>query len=205
MVNIECQASSFLFDDPSRFLRKMTSSSNLYHYLTKNLSMKMLLNYPDDHQHPTGNDDDDNDEQLMANSPTAMTSSDSSDSAIVSDDVDESDFPDGKPSKYRNSWPKMMEKLALPTSTTFTALSQSFDILNHLERQSVFDTNRDQQKYKHPLPWLNSGNPSTLRCSGSSDAPTSTKVSLIDFVLRRRRIIRQTRSIWILSLSPRIM
>lgn len=188
MVNIECQSSSFLSDDPSRLLRKMTSSSNLYHYLTKNLSMKMLANYPDDHQQPTGNDDDDDSDPLMASSPTAMTSSDSSDSAIVSDEMEETDFLDGKPSKYRNSWPKMMEKLILPSSTTFNALSQSFDILNQLEQQSVYDTNHDQEKYKHPLPWLNSPNPSILRCSGSIDV-TSTKVSLTDFVLRRCTII----------------
>ncbi|CAF4506998.1 unnamed protein product, partial [Rotaria magnacalcarata] len=83
---MECQFSSFLFDDPSSSLRKMTSTVNLYDYLTSNISLKTLFNH-------TGDDDDDDvDDQLNATSPITMTSSDSSDSAIVSDDIDDIDL-----------------------------------------------------------------------------------------------------------------
>ncbi len=144
MVNIECQSSSFLFDNSSRYLRKMNSSTNLYDYLTNSISFKMLSN-------PTDYDD----ELFMTTSPTTMTSSDSSDSAIVSDDIDDFDLTNENQSIYRNSWPKTIEKLEF---TTIASLSQSFDILNQLEQQTIYDhtSHTDQQKYKRPLPWLNS-------------------------------------------------
>jgi hypothetical protein len=62
-----------------------------------------------------------------------MTSSRSSDSAIVVDDWDDRQI------KYRNSWPKMMEKNPM----IFT----SFD---HLD-----EDNESISKYRRPLPWMN--------------------------------------------------
>ncbi|CAF3607414.1 unnamed protein product [Rotaria sordida] len=166
MVNIDCESSSFLFDDPSHHLRKMSSTINLYGYLTNNISFKMFLNNTnndndnDNHDHDDDDDDDgdDDDDQLMAISPTTMTSSDSSDSAIVSDDIDDIDLTNDNKSIYHNSWPKMMKKSNKSISKTFTSLSQSFDILNHLEQQTTYEniSNNNQQKYKRPLPWLNS-------------------------------------------------
>jgi hypothetical protein len=105
----------------------MSSSTNLYDYLTNPLSFKMLLNLTDD-----------DDDLLMTTSPTTMTSSDSSDSAIVSDEVDDFDFNNDKQS--------MM---------TVASLSQSFDILNQFKQQTIYE-HADQEKYKRPLPWLNS-------------------------------------------------
>ena len=157
MVNIECQSSSFLFDDPSHYLRKMSSSSNLYDYLTNNISIKMLLNNTDD------------DDLSTTTSPTTMTNSDSSDSAIVSDEVD--DFDESQ-SPYRNSWPKMLKKPDLTMPTTFAFLSQSFDILNQFEEQTIYETTskNNQQKYKRPLPWLNSIS-ATPQCSSLELTP----------------------------------
>lgn len=133
MVNIECQSSSFLFDDPSsRYLRKMSSSSNLYDYLNNNISLETFLNPTDDH-------DDDDDDLSIPTSPTTMTSSDSSDSAIVSDEVD---YPR----------PKTFEKSDL---SNLTALSKSFNILT---QPTIYENSSpvDQVKYKRPLPWLTS-------------------------------------------------
>ncbi len=127
MVNIECQSSSFLFHDPSRYLHRMSSSTNLYDYLTNTISFKMFSNPADD-----------DDDLLMTTSPTTMTNSDSSDSAIVSDEIDDFDFNNDKQS-----------------ITTVTSLSQSFDILNQFKQQKIYE-NTNQEKYKRPLPWLNS-------------------------------------------------
>jgi hypothetical protein len=157
MVNIECQSSSFLFDDPSRYLPKMSSTTNLYDYLTNSLSFKMFLN---------NIDDNDNDDLLLETSPTIMTSSDSSDSAIVSDEIDDFDLTREK-----------------PDLTTFTSLSQSFDILNQLEQQTIYEkpSITNQEKYKRPLPWLN---------SPSSNPPSvelpSNKVVLNYLVIKKK-------------------
>jgi hypothetical protein len=201
MVNTECQSSALLVDNPARYLPKMSSSNNLHDYLTTNVSMKMLRNQigDDDDNNDDDDDDDDDDDEvdddddpLTATSP--MTTSDSSDSAIVTDDVDDFDMVHRKAMNYRNSWPKMLEKLLLPMSTTFSSLSHSFEILNQLEQQqqqapspslpqSIFENNskmkHDRTKYKHPLPWVNSPVPSVHHCS-SSIASTSTKVLAID-------------------------
>lgn len=133
MVNIECQSSSFLFDDPSsRYLRKMSSSSNLYDYLNNTISFQMLLNPTDDH--------DDDDDLSIPTSPTTMTNSDSSDSAIVSDEIDDSN--------HRYSRSKTLEK-------SDTSLLKSFNILT---QPTIYENSSpvNQVKYKRPLPWLNS-------------------------------------------------
>jgi hypothetical protein len=147
----------------------MNSSTNLYDYLTNNVSLKMFLS----------NTDDDDDDLLISTSPTTMTNSDSSDSAIVSDEIDDFDLNNNKQSIFRNSWPKIMEKTDIPT--TFTSLSQSFDILNQLEQQITYEnpSKDNQQKYKRPLPWLNSTSSTHCNPSSSSSPPleiTSNKV-----------------------------
>ena len=136
MVNIECQSKSFLIDnDPTRYLHRMNSSVNLYDDLTMKISI-----------------DSDEDEHQSITSPTNMTNSDSSDSAIVADAMDEREIS----STYRNSWPKIMEKHLHPRF--------SFEILN-------------QQKYKHPLPWLKS---SPTKVFFSLSLSLLTNVSLSD-------------------------
>ena len=126
----------------------MTSTTNLYDYLSNNISTKMLLNNTDD------------DDLSTTPSPTTtMTNSDSSDSAIVSDEIDDFDVINESQSTYRNSWPKTMKKPDLTMPTTFAFLSQSFDILNQFEEQTIYETassKNNQEKYKRPLPWLNS-------------------------------------------------
>lgn len=125
-MNLEYQSNSFLFDNnQSGHLFKMNSSVNLYDYLTNHISW-----------------DDDGSNQI------AMTSSTSSDSAIVIDDCDD------KQIKYRNSWPKMLEK----NEVIFTSFSQSFDLLNRLEQQINTESDQSISKYKHPLPWINHSN-----------------------------------------------
>jgi len=119
----------------------MSSSTNLYDYLSNANPFKLLLNITDD-----------DDDLLIGTSPTVMTSSDSSDSAIVSDEIDDFDLTNEKQSICRNSWPKTMKKLE---QTTFASLSQSFDILNQFKQQTIYE-NTNQEKYKRPLPWLNS-------------------------------------------------
>lgn len=167
MVNIECQSSSFLFDDPSCYLRKMSSSTNLYDYLTNTISYKMLFN----------NTDDNDDERLTTTSPTTMTSSDSSDSAIVSDEIDDFDLTNEKSSIYRNPWMKTIEK---SDRTKFTSLSQSFNILNKLEQQKIYEksSNTTQDKYKRPLPWINSTSSNHSYSSSSPLELPSNKVVL---------------------------
>jgi hypothetical protein len=170
MMNVECQSSSFLFDDPSCYLPKMNSSSNLYDYLTNNISIKTLLN---------NTDDEEDDDRFITTSPITMTSSDSSDSAIVSDEIDDLDLINDNQSKSRNSWLRTIEKDEI---TSFTSLSQSFNILNQFEQQTVFDKkNNNQQKYKRPLPWSNS----TSSISHTSpEVVASNKVSII-YLLNR--------------------
>ena len=173
MVNIECQSSSFLFDDQSPYLRKMNSTTNLYDSLTNNISLKMFLSNIDD--------DEDDDDLLIATSPTVMTSSDSSDSAIVSDEIDDFDINNDKQSIFHSSWPKSIEQADL--TSTFASLSQSFNILNQLEQQTIHQntTQDNQQKYKRPLPWFNSTfsstphHPSSLSSSSNLEI-TSKKV-----------------------------
>ncbi|CAF3557983.1 unnamed protein product [Rotaria socialis] len=154
MVNIECQSSSFLFDDPSSSLRKMTSTINLYDYLTSNISFKTLFNHTGD-----DDDDDDDDDQLNATSPITMTSSDSSDSAIVSDDIDDNDLASEENPIVHTSWPTIIKKSNISITSTVTSLSKSFDILNNLESTTISEYksqhDRNQEKYKRPLPWLN--------------------------------------------------
>lgn len=148
MVNIECQSSSFLFDNPSSSLPKMRSTVDLYNYLTNDVSFKLLYN-------STDNDDD----LLNLTSPTAMTNSDSSDSAIVTDDLDDIDLNPDENSIAHYSWPTARKKPNEPISKTFTSLSQSFDILNDLKSPNISENithDNNQEKYKRPLPWLNS-------------------------------------------------
>jgi len=118
------------------------------------------------------NNTDDDDDLLMATSPTTMTSSDSSDSAIVSDEIDDFDLTNEKQLISRNSWPKTIKK---PNLTTFNSLSQSFDILNQLEQQTIYEnkSNNDQQKYKRPLPWLNSTSSNHNYSSPSLEIPSN--------------------------------
>lgn len=151
MVNIECQSKSFLFDDPTRYLPKMSSSSNLYDHLTNTISRQMLLNPTDD--------DDDDDDLSIPTSPTTMTSSDSSDSAIVSDEIDDSN--------HRHSRSKF-------DLTNVTALAKSFNILT---QSTIYETSssNDQVKYKRPLPWLNSPSSNSTR-SFTSFQSSSSKV-----------------------------
>lgn len=173
MVNMECQSSSFLFDNSSCYLPKMSSNTNLYDYLTNTISDNMFsFNNIDD-----GNDD----ERLTTTSPTIMTSSDSSDSAIVSDDIDDFDLINDKSLLYRNSWIKTMEKSS--DRTKFTSLSQSFNILNQLEQHKIYEKSfhSNQDKYKRPLPWINSTTSSSssnhsYSPSSSLELPPSNKV-----------------------------
>ena len=161
MVNIECQSSSFLFDN--HHPPNMIFSANLYDDLSHSTAMNAFL-------------ETDEEDLRNATSPTNMTNSDSSDSAIVADDVEETDWSSGETSKYRNSWPKMMEKChpLPPPSTHFASLSQSFDILNQLDRHPIAANRHSsfiqtEQKYKHPLPWLKSppstANKVSVECS----------------------------------------
>ncbi len=178
MVNIECQSSSFLFDDPSHYLPKMSSSTNLYDYLSNTNSFKMLLNITDD----------DDDDLLIETSPTAMTSSDSSDSAIVSDEIDDFDLTNEKQSICRNSWPKTIKKSEL---TTFTSLSQSFNILNQFEEQTIHEniSNTNQEKYKRPLPWLNSTSLNHHHSSPSHELPLDKVV--FNYLFIKKIILRK--------------
>ncbi|CAF1386925.1 unnamed protein product [Adineta ricciae] len=179
MMNVDCQSSSFLFDNPSQYLPKMNSSTNLNDYLKNNISLQTLLTPTQD---DNDNNDEDDEEILTATSPTTMTSSDSSDSAIVSDDIDDFDLLNHENQVfYRNSWPKILEKADLKLPLTLSTLSHSFDILNEFEQQPIYDNSPDtdlQQKYKRPLPWLSSSsniNNSPLASSTSTHELISNK------------------------------
>ena len=115
MVNIECQSNSLVLDNHLHLLPKIGSSTNLYHYLIKNKSSPPAVDCDTDR--PMG---------------TAMTSSLSSDSAIVIDDTATSDHSDflNQPNNCRNSWPSSMD----------TNVSSIISLA----------------KYKRPLPWTNS-------------------------------------------------
>jgi hypothetical protein len=112
----------------------MNSSTNLYDYLKNHITTKASFS----------NDDSNNDLSMDTNLIT-MTSSISNDSAIVIDDVND------KQIKYRNSWPKMIEK----REKKFTCFSKSVDLLNQLEQRINNDKNLSNSKYKRPLPWIN--------------------------------------------------
>jgi len=148
----------------------MSSSTNLYDYLSNANPFKLLLNITDD-----------DDDLLIGTSPTVMTSSDSSDSAIVSDEIDDFDLTNEKQSICRNSWPKTMKKLE---QTTFASLSQSFDILNQFKQQTIYDntSNTTQQKYKRPLPWLNSTSSSYPHSSPSHELSSNKVVFYYLFI-----------------------
>lgn len=131
MVNVESQSNRFVFENNrSGYLPKMSSSANLYDLLTTQSSIS--------------NDDSDNDLSSETNLIT-MTSSISNDSAIVIDDLND------KHIKYRNSWPKMIEK----NEIIYHSFSQSFELLNQFEQQTIYDNEISISKYKHPLPWIN--------------------------------------------------
>lgn len=153
MVNIECQTSSFLFDIPTRQQRRISLLKTIHDYDCPTDSITPTLARHDDL-------DDDNNEISSVNSPTMLTSSESSDSAIAFDELDEIDFVCGKSNKYRNSWPKVVDKLSLPISTTFASLSEPFKLLDKIEKtlfiDSISSTRQSKDKYKHPLPWLSS-------------------------------------------------
>ncbi|CAF0837376.1 unnamed protein product [Adineta steineri] len=161
----------------------MNSSTNLHDYLTNNVSTKTPLNNINDDD----DDDDDDDDIAVATSPTTMTNSDSSDSAIVSDDMDEIDLITDTQSVYRNSWPEILEKnnVTISSSSPFASLSQSFDILNQFDQQIFYENSltnhhqqqQQQQKYKRPLPWLNT-NSSKSSISFSSSSSSSLQLPL---------------------------
>jgi len=136
MVNVGCESNSFHLNNTQfNYLLRMNSSANLYDYLTNYIPTEASLS----------NDDSDNDLSIETNQMT-MTSSISNDSAIVMDDFD------NKQKKYRNSWPKMIEK----KETTYNSFSQSCDLLNQIEQQAIYDNDiLSISKYKHPLPWIN--------------------------------------------------
>jgi hypothetical protein len=148
MVNLECQSNSSLFNDnQSSYLPKMSSSTNLHDYLTNNTPIKSLSK----HNKNNNDDDSDNDLSIEINLITTISSA-SSDSAIVSDAIDDADLINNTQTKYRNSWPKMLEK----PESIFTSFSKSFHLLNQFELQTTDDNDNLSSKYKRPLPWNNS-------------------------------------------------
>ncbi len=139
MAHLGYESNSFALNaNQYQYLVKMSSSSNLYSHLTHNFDK---------------NDDDisDNDVSLEANTIT-MTSSTSSDSAIASDDIDDSDLTNDKQKKYYNAWPKTL-KQSESANITF---SPSFDILNEYEQQTIYDNDISNSIYRQPLPWTKS-------------------------------------------------
>ncbi|CAF4399512.1 unnamed protein product [Rotaria socialis] len=125
----------------SDYLIKMSSSTNLYHYLTNNFDK---------------NDDDTSDNDLSTDANTitmiSSTTSSSSDSAIVSDDADDIDITNQIQPKYRNSWPRILK----PTGSIPMTLSPSFNLLNSYDQQTIYDNEVSMSKYKQPLPWTSS-------------------------------------------------
>lgn len=147
MVNLEYQPNPSMFiNNQSHYLPKMSSSTNLRDYLTNNSSTKSSSN------HNNNNDDDSDNDLSIEINPITMISSTSSDSAIVSDEIDDADLINDKQTKYRNSWPKMLEK----PESIFTSFSKSFQLLNQFEQQTTEDNDNLGSKYKRPLPWNNS-------------------------------------------------
>lgn len=145
MVNTDCQTHTFPLDDNLHYLQKMSSSTNLYDYLTHSIAFKSST-----HHFDMNNNNDD--ERLLTSSPTVMTNSDSSDSAIMSDETDDFEF-----SNYY-SWAKPMEQQQQSRPTSISSLSQSFQILNQLKLDKIYETPLiiGKEKYKRPLPWINS-------------------------------------------------
>lgn len=127
-----------LNSNQSDYLIKMSSSSNLYHYL------KHRIDKNDD-------DNSDNDFSIDIN-PIAMTSStSSSDSAIVSDDIDDNDLKNPNRSLSRNSWPKIFKTV----DSKLITFSPSFNLLNLNNQQTIHDNETSISKYTQPLPWKN--------------------------------------------------
>ncbi|UJR08732.1 hypothetical protein I4U23_012989 [Adineta vaga] len=139
MVNLECYSKSpiFLHNDRLRYLTKISSSTNLYAHLTTNISNNNLTNSLDD-------DGSDNDLSVDTN-PFTMTSSESSDSAIVSDEIDELDSNNYQSNDF---WSEQLDN----TTLSLTSLSESFQFLNQFEQQNIYDNYTVISKYKHPLP-----------------------------------------------------
>ena len=148
MVNLECQPKPYLFNNKNHqscYLPKMSSSVNLYHYLTNNISSKFSSN-------PTDDDDGSDNDLSIETNPLTLTSSESSDSAIVVDEIDDVDLNKHQPTKSHSSWPEMLEKSEL----SFTSFSQSFHLLNQFDQQNIYDNYTSIPKYKRPLPCINS-------------------------------------------------
>ena len=147
MVNLECQSNTPIFNrnhHPTRYLAKMSSSVNLYAYLTHNISTTTSSNAVDD------DDGSDNDLSIDTN-PLAMTSSESSDSAIVSDEIDELDLNTHQSNECGKSRSELFDK----TDLSFSSLSQSFYLLNQIDQQNIYDNYSSMPKYKRPLPRTN--------------------------------------------------
>ena len=115
----------------------MSSSVNLFAYLTNGVSSETHFNAPDD-------DGSDNDLSTET-SPLAMTSSESSDSAIVSDEIDELDLTQLQSNDSQTSWPKKLDKSAL----SFASLSEPLYLF---DQQNIYDNCSAISKYKRPLP-----------------------------------------------------
>jgi hypothetical protein len=151
----------------------MSSSTNLYNYLTNPMSFKMLLNITDD----------DDDDLSMTTSPTTMTSSDSSDSAIVTDEIDDFDFNNDKQSIM-----------------TVTSLSQSFDILNQFKQQTIYE-NTNQEKYKRPLPWLTSPSSNHHRHHHHpSPALESSSNKVLNYLFLEKRNLKKENDEYLINL-----
>lgn len=186
MASVDCQSSSFLFDDSTHCLPKISSTTDLYDYFTNNMAFKTLLSHIDDDH----NDDD----RLIATSPTTMTSSDSSDSAIVSDELDEFDSPNERTLQSHNVCARTIEKKNTSISTTFSSLSQSFDILNHIEKQTITEhtsTSNDsnnREKYTRPLPWSNS---TAMHQNYSSTPSLDLTSNKVFFIFRFLSVVRK--------------
>ena len=138
-MDFDYQSNSFRWNkNQTRYLVKMHSSSNLYDYLM-------------DH-----NDDDDNSDNDLSigTNPITMTSSTSSDSAIVSDEIDDLESINDKQIKHRNSWPKMFKN----TESTLVKHSKSIHLSNQSEQQTIYDNQILIPKYKQPLPWNTDSN-----------------------------------------------
>ncbi|CAF0890279.1 unnamed protein product [Adineta ricciae] len=141
MVNLECYSKSPLsfYNDRSRFLTKMNSSVNLYAYLTTNIS-----NNNNTFSNSLDDDSSDNDLSTDTN-PFTMASSESSDSAIVSDEIDDLDLSNHQ---QNDAWAEQLDRTVL----SFTSLSESFYLLNQIEQQNIYDNCTSVSKYRRPLP-----------------------------------------------------
>ncbi len=145
MVNLECQSKRYLFNNNNQscYLPKISSSVNLYHYLTHHISSKSCSN-------PTNDDDGSDNDLSIETSPLTLTSSESSDSAIVADDIDDVNLNKHQHTISDYSWPDMLEKSEL-----------SFHLS---DQQNIYDNCTSISKYKRPLPRTNS----TQNCISSN-------------------------------------